>query len=294
MKKRVWALLLALLLLGAAGSALAFPPESEPLLPGIDVSKWQGYIDFDRVKAAGIDVVYIRASYGEAYVDPYFEAHYASARAAGLDVGVYHYLTAGTAAQARAQARFFLNTVAGKTLQCKPAMDYERFSSTAQANAVALAFLQELREQSGMDPVIYTNASHARTVWSQEVADFAPIWVAEYGVSEPADNGKWETWVGFQYTDAGRVDGITGDVDRDWFTQEIYLDQEAAAPTPTPAPEPLPPHVVHITIRVQRGETLWGLARRYDTSVAELVRLNHITNPNRIYVGQELVIPVDR
>lgn len=65
----------------------ALPPSSDTVYPGIDVSKWQGSIDFDRVKADGIKIVYIRAGAGNDYKDPYFERNYNNAKAAGLDIG---------------------------------------------------------------------------------------------------------------------------------------------------------------------------------------------------------------
>lgn len=72
----------------------AFSPSSNTIYQGIDVSRWQGNIDFSRVKASGISVVYIKSSEGKSYIDPYFEKNYANATANGLKVGFYHYVTA--------------------------------------------------------------------------------------------------------------------------------------------------------------------------------------------------------
>lgn len=80
--------------------ALQFPntyaitESSEVLYNGIDVSDWQGYIDYSQVKNSGIDIVYIKASQGSTIIDSYFEANYNNAKANGLKVGFYHFLTA--------------------------------------------------------------------------------------------------------------------------------------------------------------------------------------------------------
>lgn len=279
------ALILAIVMLPM--TAYAFPPSDDDLIPGIDVSKWQGTIDFERVKADGVQAVYIRSSLGMDYVDPYFEKNYQKAKAAGLSIGFYHYVTATTVTQARAQAHFFLSTIAGTEPDMRLAVDYERYDTAAQANEIALAFIDEVERLSGMEVVLYSDASHARTIWSQQVADRVPIWVAEYGVTEPRDNGKWSTWVGFQYTSSGRVDGINGNVDRDWFTRGIFLSDSGNVPEPEPDEHG---HLIQITVK--RGDTLSRIAQQYNTTVRELARLNQIANVNRISVGQVLLIPV--
>ena len=82
---------------------------------GIDVSNWQGYIDYDVVKNAGIDVVYIKASQGDNIKDSYFDINYENAKANGLKVGFYHFLTATNEEEAREEARFFSAVISGKT-----------------------------------------------------------------------------------------------------------------------------------------------------------------------------------
>ena len=101
------ALLVLCLLLGTGQAALAaFEPFPGTQYQGIDVSKWQGTIDFQAVADAGIQIVYMRAGQGTDYVDPYFQDNYTKARAAGLKVGFYYYVTAQTPSQARQEAAF--------------------------------------------------------------------------------------------------------------------------------------------------------------------------------------------
>ena len=72
----------------------AITPSSNPQYQGIDVSDWQGYIDYSQVRASGIEVVYIKSSQGGNIKDPYFDINYENAKANGLKVGFYHFLTA--------------------------------------------------------------------------------------------------------------------------------------------------------------------------------------------------------
>ena len=91
--------------------SFAFGPSSSTIYQGIDVSSYQGNINFASVKNAGIDVVYIKSSEGQSYIDPYFEQNYQNAKANGLKVGFYHYVTARTVEQARTQANFFARVI---------------------------------------------------------------------------------------------------------------------------------------------------------------------------------------
>ena len=106
----------------------ALSPEFDAVYEGIDVSDWQGYIDYNLVKSSGIQVVYIKASQGTEYKDPYFDINYENAKANGLKVGFYHFLTATTTHQAQEEARFFASVISGKTPDCKLVMDYEVFN----------------------------------------------------------------------------------------------------------------------------------------------------------------------
>ena len=109
--------------------SLAFSPSSSNIYEGIDVSDWQGFIDYSQVAASGIQIVYIRSSEGFSYVDSQFENNYKNAKAAGLKVGFYHYLTARTVEDAVNQATFFVSTISGKSPDCKLAMDFESFGN---------------------------------------------------------------------------------------------------------------------------------------------------------------------
>ena len=72
--------------------------------------------------------------------------------------------------------------------------------------------------------MFYTNAYSAASIWEAELTRY-PLWIADYGPSEPASIGRWRSWVGFQYADNGRVPGISGNVDLDRFTDGVFVEE---------------------------------------------------------------------
>ena len=251
---------------GVAG-AQTFPPTSTPTLPGIDVSAWQGEIDWNAVRNSGVEVAMLRASEGETVVDSTFERNYAGAKSAGVAVGFYHFMTADTVAGAQRQADFFAQVIAGKDADCLLALDMGDAVSLSdeELTAVALAFLTRIEARTGLRAMLYTDAWAARARFGAALAQY-PIWVANYGVSLPEANGKWTSWVGFQYSDQGEVDGIRGHVDLDQFTREIY---QSAGPVPTPTPTPAPTGST-LAYQVKLQESVSALAARLGTTEAAL------------------------
>ena len=102
-------------------------------------------------------------------------------------------------------------------------------------------------------------------------------------------NDKWSTWVGWQYTSTGRVSGISGNVDRDRFTDGILLS--STEPIPTPDTPEQPEETNTVTYTVKPGDTLSEIALKYNTTVNNIVSLNpSIKNPNLIYPGEIFTI----
>lgn len=236
MKKRLGLFLTTLLLLPAL--ALAMGPCREPLYPGIDVSVWQRSIDWAQVRASGIQVAYIRASEGSRVEDSMFRQNYEGAKANGIKVGFYHYMTARSVTEAENQAEFFARVIRGTRPDCRLALDYEATGGlTAQEiTACALAFLQRLEEVTGWETCLYSDAWAARERFGPELAQY-PLWIADWGAREPENNDKWTCWAGWQYTDDGRVRGIAGRVDLDYFNEAVFM---SARPTPVPTHQPTP------------------------------------------------------
>lgn len=271
---------LALLLALAPPSLTSFA--ASRVYHGIDVSEWQGDIDFEAVRQSGIDAVYIRAGEGSDYVDSYFESHYQGALAAGLKIGYYHYVTAQNEEEAREQARFFYSLIRGKTVDLYPAMDFESFPGldVEEINAIGAAFMETLNDCLGYTPSLYSDTNNTASVWDSSFSSY-PLWVAEYGPAVPSNTGYWATWDGFQYSDAGNVPGITGQVDLDYFKDTMLINGGNDSGSPDAS----------TTYTVRPGDTLWAIARRFGTTVEALVQANDIPDPNLIYPGQVLTIP---
>lgn len=273
--RRFLLLLCCLMMCAFPALAETFPPTSTPTLRGIDVSAWQRDIDWGAVKGSGVDIALIRSSEGESVVDAYFERNYAGAKAASVAVGFYHFMTAETVEEAIRQADFFISVIDGKEADCLLALDVGGGSrlSNEEITAVASAFLGHVEEKTGLGVMLYTDAWAAKARFGESLAKY-PIWVANYGVEEPEANGKWAYWVGFQYSDEGKVPGITGRVDLDQFTKEVY---QGAAPTPTPAPTPGPESEM-LCFQVKADSSADDLAAQLGTTAADLEEHNDLSN----------------
>lgn len=280
---------IAALVFAALVPARAIPPSGGRQYRGIDISEFQGEIDFEEVRRSGVEAVYIRVGAGE-YTDEYFAENYERAKAAGLKIGFYHYVTARSVDEGRRQARFFASLAAGREPDMRLAMDFEYFGSlsVSQINAISEAYLDELTALTKREAVIYSDLSNARNIFSRALAEKYPLWAAQYGADEPSANGKWREWVGFQYTDEGRVGGIYGNVDRNIFTEGIFLSDswriDGEKRTTVRA------RTRTLTVYVRAGDTLWAIAREYGTTVEAIARENRIADPNRIFAGERLRI----
>ena len=280
---------IAALVFAALVPARAIPPSGGRQYRGIDISEFQGEIDFEEVRRSGIEAVYIRVGAGE-YTDEYFAENYERAKAAGLKIGFYHYVTARSVDEGRRQARFFASLAAGREPDMRLAMDFEYFGSlsVSQINAISEAYLDELTALTRREAVIYSDLSNARNIFSRALAEKYPLWAAQYGADEPSANGKWREWVGFQYTDEGRAGGIYGNVDRNIFTEGIFLSDswriDGEKRTSVRA------RTRTLTVYVRAGDTFWAIAREYGTTVEAIARENRIVDPNRIFAGERLRI----
>ncbi len=218
-------------------------------------------------------------------MDSHFRINYENAKANGLKVGLYHFLTARSVEEAKEQAQYFASVISGTSPDCKLAMDFEVFGNlnTEQINEISFAFLQKVQELTGKEVIIYSDSSNARNTFNSELASTYPLWVAEYGVNTPK-TGNWSQYEGFQYSDSGTVPGIRGFTDLDTFTEEIFLSSTENIATPENTTNTVE------TYTVQAGDTLSQIAAKYGTTVHEIVGLNGIQNPNLIYVGEVLKI----
>jgi GH25 family lysozyme M1 (1,4-beta-N-acetylmuramidase) len=188
---------------------------------GIDISQYQKNIDFAKVKASGIDYVIIRAGYGKytKQKDPQFETHYKNATAAGLSVGAYWYSYASSVEDAKLEAQACLAVIKGKKFDYPIYFDLEESTQFAKGksfcDSIVKAFCGEL-ESAGYYAGLYISRSPLQQYISTDVANKYALWIAEYATkcNYSGDYGMW------QYTSSGTVNGISGNVDRDY----CYVD----------------------------------------------------------------------
>ncbi|MFW2491812.1 GH25 family lysozyme [Clostridium chromiireducens] len=185
---------------------------------GIDISHYNGDINFAKVKTAGIQVVYMKATEGTTYVDNYLGTYYNGAKSAGLKTGFYHFLV-GTSSP-ETQAQNFYNNIKNKQSDLKPVLDVEKAGFDVMDYSIR--FANEFKRLSGMDVCIYTYSEFIKNLDSR-LSKYT-LWEANYSRSfeNLPSNSIWNSRAGFQYTDQGNIDGINGNVDLDEFTQDIF------------------------------------------------------------------------
>ena len=236
------ALLVASLAATALLLASAPAPAAIPRLPGIDVSRFQGQIDWESVAADGIRFAFVQASRGsgrdctvassECGADGFYDFNHLEAKAAGVRVGAYHRAFVGgrglrgVTADAKAEARTFITAVGEPgPRDLRPALDLEApFAdlSPTELRIWARTWLQAVRRAFAVKPIIYTSPTSWTALGNR--ASFArkghALWIAHWGVPKPnvpADNWGGRSWRVWQHTSDGRIDGITGRVDLDWL-----------------------------------------------------------------------------
>ncbi len=189
--------------------------DADGVMLGIDVSKWQGEIDFDAVKNAGCDFVILRAMVyheGELIEDSYFKTNLAAAKAAGLKVGVYIYTFGNTEEIIRSHAQMLAELLDGEELDFPIGYDWEAFKrfqqyhlSIMDLNNLFYAFADEMTKY-GYDTMLYSSKYYLETLWYPLEYD---VWLAHY-TDETSYEGDYLLW---QVNCIGRIDGIEGDVD---------------------------------------------------------------------------------
>lgn len=183
---------------------------------GIDVSKWQGNIDWSRVKASGVDFAILRAGYGSvsSQKDVTFEDNYQNAKAAGIPVGAYHYSYAKDVAGAKREAQTFLEWIKGKQFEYPVVFDIEESATYNLGRNTVSEIIKtfcSIVEAAGYYVSVYTNKNWLDHVVSDEVKSKYDTWLAQW-TSTPSYIGPYGMW---QYTSSGVVDGISGRVDMD-------------------------------------------------------------------------------
>lgn len=290
----------------------------------IDVSSWQGDIDWKKVKNDGVVGAIIRYADG-ALLDNRFEQNMKGAKANGLHVGAYIFSRAVNAAQAKEEAQRIIAACKPYKLDMPIYMDLEAGNLTGIANTLAKAFLAECDRQ-GVKGGLYANLYWFEHFINAKKFKDHPLWIAQYYKTLQTANPEWYgIW---QYSSAGRIDGIEGKVDMNWCYRQYWAETKPSEPKKKTV-EQLAYEVIEgkwgngivrknrlkkagydydkvqdkvneillakpkyktITYKVKKGDTLISIANKYGTTYKAIADLNGIENPNLIFVGQKLKI----
>jgi lysozyme len=196
-------------------------PTAHPV-HGIDVSKWNGIIDWPRVKASGVSFVFIKATEGKDRIDSSFNMHWQGAKAAGLPYAPYHfYYFCSTADQ---QANWFINNVPKSAMMLPPVLDVEwngesKTCRTRPDKAELLIelqrFLTRLENHYGKRPIIYTSVDFHRDILVGQFKNYH-FWLRSVA-AHPRDVYSDRRWAFWQYTSTGVIPGIKGETDINVF-----------------------------------------------------------------------------
>lgn len=266
-------------------------------IKGLDVSEFQGEVDWEQVKAAGYQFAMLRAGYGYNTVDKQFRRNASECNRIGLPIGAYWFCYAFSPEKAVQEADGCISTVSDYRLDYPVCYDIEQASADyiekqgtsftpALARNVVTGFCNRV-EKEGYFAMFYTNRYFLDTYLGTELTKRYAFWYARYSSQfDGTDCGIW------QYTSTGSVPGVSGNVDLDiGYVDYPSVIKKAglnhlsgSAPAPSPSPQ-------YITYVIQPGDTLSGIAGRYGTTVSALAQLNGISDPNKIYAGNTIRVP---
>src|SRR5438270_11517092 len=214
---------------GVSSGRVPTAPQTNPAwLEGIDISNWQGSIDWSQVASSGERFAIMKATEGVSYVDPTYAHNRQAALAAGMVVAAYHFARPDlhpTEAGAAAEAGHFVDIAGIRAGDIIPALDLERDGGLSPAKLIAWAeaWLQEVKARTGITPMIYTGPAR----WQQKMGNtpqFADegyrLWLAHWTTGAPTvPAGNWggRGWTFWQYSDCGKVPGIGRCVDLDHY-----------------------------------------------------------------------------
>jgi len=206
-------------------------------LRGIDVSTFNGTVDWAAVADSGISFAFAKASEGLTIRDQQFPANWTGMKATGVARGAYHFFHPRDDGAAQADA--FLSWVGAlDDGDLPPVLDWETSDESDRASTIAAAraFVREIQARTGRATIIYTY----RAYWDSlgDPGGFAanPLWFASDEISCPTPPAPWSDWLFWQYSTQGMVVGVSGAVDLDWFAGSLgdllsFAGVDAGAPT---------------------------------------------------------------
>lgn len=194
------------------------------MVKGIDVSHYQGTVEWELVASAGVSFAYVKATQGARMIDWRFERNMEGVRSAGLQFGAYHFMDPRT--EALPQAEHFLSVIdEAKSSDLPPALDIETAPGwggmTQEVRVKRVAhFMSLVMERTSVRPILYVSPSFWTEIMGApsqadglEFGD-GPLWIAHYTqAAEPRIPPPWTQWTIWQYSSIGRIQGIEGHVD---------------------------------------------------------------------------------
>jgi len=193
------------------------------MIQGLDVSHHDGQIDWERVARAGAKFVFIKATEGLHYVDPLFKKNWDAAGKAGLFRGAYHFFRPGY--DPLRQANLFLNVVAsGETPPELPhVIDFEVSGGGSHNQEIdqAMNFLVTIGKAQNRNPIFYSYPGFIGDLHLPKSFGQYTLWIAHYRAHTPTIHPPWTDYKFWQYVEDGRIDGVHGDVDLNWFAGTV-------------------------------------------------------------------------
>lgn len=193
-------------------------------IKGIDVSEFQGKINWDKVKADGIKFAILRVGYGmdlESQDDKYIERNIEECERLGISLGVYLFSYANTTAKASSEAEHTLRLIAGHKMPLGVWYDIEDNNTSGSVSKSTLTDIINkycsIIKEAGYDVGIYANLNWLNNKIENSVQNKWPVWVAQYN-SECQYKKDYVMW---QYSSSGKVDGISGNVDMNYYYGEL-------------------------------------------------------------------------
>lgn len=306
---------------------------------GVDVSKWQGNIDWVKVKPQ-IDFAILKlgniGDNNKFWLDEKFERNYTQCRTLNIPIGVYVYSYTNEITNIDDCANAVVNYLKDKKLNLPVYIDMEdkeiAVEGKAKLTQLVITF-NTIIEQAGLWAGVYANLNWFNNYLNKdEIKRRYTTWVAHFGVNKDKYKGQFDM---LQYSSSGKIDGIAGNVDVNEMYRDLINEMNGSSTTPTPAPalksvDDIAHEVINgmwgngedrinrltqagynynviqarvnellgvnkstpkvQTYTVKKGDTLSGIAKKYNTTVDSLVKKNNIKNRNLIYVGQVLKV----
>ncbi len=220
----------------------------------IDVSTWNGNIDWDKVYKSGVRYAMIRSSFGienPNQVDNKFVRNITNAQRAGVKCGIYHYSYAKSATEAKKEAEFCLKTIKGYKIDLPVAFDIEDSSQTHLGKdtltSIVITFCDKIKS-AGYRPMLYCNPNWlCNYLHKDKLINKYDIWLANWGVSAPSYNCA--IW---QYSENGGVPGISGSVDMNWIFKD-YTSTKPATTKPVTKPSNVKKTDYSVKVTAQAG-----------------------------------------